>query len=203
MLGGRGRDGAGKEEGRDSGLTSKGPVVVGGGEEEEEEHATAASLSFPAKREGWECSIVNVKSERDTWMAWHDRLIAANLKLMATIGLLARDSDRWQTKCMASAKRVLEVANEHDGPAREVDVGMLTLADVQGSTKPAQPSARGVHVVAEQERGTRGNGGGARDGGCVPAAEGMGDRGSKGGGGIRGEGQPAGGERRVGANFIR
>jgi hypothetical protein len=70
-------------------------------------------------------------------MAWHDRLITANLELMATIELLARDSDRWQTKCAASAEHASEVANEHDGLAREVNIGMLTLADVRGSAKPA------------------------------------------------------------------
>ncbi len=51
---------------------------------------------------------------------------------MATIELLARDSDRWQTESAASAERASEVANERDGPAREVDVGMSTLADVRG-----------------------------------------------------------------------
>ncbi len=44
--------------------------------------------------------------------------------------------------------------------------------------------------------------GGARDGGRIPAAEGTGDQGGKGGGGVRGEGRPAGREQRVGANFI-
>ncbi len=114
-----------------------------GVEEEEDERATAALLSFALKREGWEHRIVDVKSEQDTWMARHDRSIATNLELMATIKLLARDLVRWQTKCAASAERTLEVANERDGPAREVDVGMSTLADVRGSAKPARPSAHG------------------------------------------------------------
>jgi hypothetical protein len=156
---GRGQDGAGEEEGGDGGLTSKGPVVVGGGGEEEEERATAALSSFAAEREGWERRIVDVESERDTWMAQHDRSIAVNLKLMATIELLVRDLDRWQTKCAASAKRASEVANEHDGPAREVDVGMLTLADVRGSVKPARPSARGCGTRTRRSRQQRGGSG--------------------------------------------
>jgi hypothetical protein len=182
----------------DSGSTSKGPVIVWGGEEEEEECATAASSSFAAEREGWERRIVDVESERDTWTARHDRSIAANLKLMATIELLARDSDRWQTECAASAKRASEVVNKRDGSAREVDVGMSTLADVRGSAKPARPSARGFGTRTRRSRRRRG-GLGRRS---RPCGGGYGRPRFKGGGGVRGERRPAGRERRVGANFI-
>jgi hypothetical protein len=137
----------------------KGACCRWGGEEEEEEHTTATLSLFAAEREGWERRIVDVKLERDMWMAWQDRLIATNLELMATIELLARDSDWWQTKCAASAEHASEVANERDGLAREVDVGMLMLADVQGSAKPTRPSARGCGTRMQRSRRWRGGSG--------------------------------------------
>ncbi len=57
--------------------------------------------TFAAEREGWGYRIIAMELVWDGWMARHRTSIATNLELEATIGILAKDSDRWQAKCAA------------------------------------------------------------------------------------------------------